>query len=41
MTAENEALLDNIGANPQQYYLNLHSTPLFPAGAIRGQLEPL
>jgi hypothetical protein len=35
----NEALLDNIAANPQQYYLNLHSTPSFPGGAIRGQLQ--
>jgi hypothetical protein len=34
----NEALLDNIAANPQQYYINLHSTPLFGPGAIRGQL---
>ncbi|MGH9279854.1 MAG: CHRD domain-containing protein [Acidimicrobiales bacterium] len=34
----NEALLDNISVNPQQYYLNLHSTPLYPGGAIRGQL---
>lgn len=34
----NEALLDNIAANPSQYYLNLHSTPNFPGGAIRGQL---
>jgi hypothetical protein len=35
----NEALLDNIAANPGQYYINLHSTPLFPGGAIRGQLR--
>ena len=34
----NEALLDNISVNPQQYYLNLHSTPNFGAGALRGQL---
>ncbi len=34
-----EALLDNIAANPGQYYINLH-TPTFPAGAIRGQLQP-
>ncbi len=38
-TVENEALLDNIAANPQQYYINLHSTPLYPGGALRGQLE--
>ena len=36
----NEALLDNLAANPQQYYLNLHST-LYPGGAIRGQLASI
>ncbi len=35
---ENEALLDNIAANPHQYYINLHNTP-FPGGALRGQLQ--
>ena len=35
----NEALLDNIAANPQQYYINLHSTPNYGPGAIRGQLQ--
>jgi hypothetical protein len=39
VTVANEALLDNITANPQQYYINLHSTPLYGAGAIRGQLQ--
>lgn len=34
----NEALLDNLAANPQQYYINLHSVPNFGPGAIRGQL---
>ncbi|HEX2023273.1 MAG TPA: CHRD domain-containing protein, partial [Acidimicrobiales bacterium] len=34
-----EALLDNIAANPLQYYINLHSVPLYPGGAIRGQLQ--
>jgi hypothetical protein len=34
----NEALLDNIAANPHQYYINLHNAP-FPGGAIRGQLQ--
>ena len=34
----NEALLDNIAANPHQYYINLHNTP-FPGGALRGQLQ--
>ncbi len=36
---ENEALLDNIAANPSQYYINLHSAPNFGPGAIRGQLQ--
>ncbi len=37
-SVSDEALLDNLSVNPQQYYLNLHSTPLYPGGAIRGQL---
>jgi hypothetical protein len=43
LTVENddEALLDNIAANPGQYYVNLHSTPNFGPGAIRGQLTRL
>lgn len=41
VTVENEALLDNVAANPGQYYINLHSTPLYPGGAIRGQLTRL
>jgi hypothetical protein len=41
VTVENEALLDNIAANPGQYYINLHSTPLYAGGAIRGQLQRL
>ena len=39
LTVENEALLDNIAANPGQYYINLHTQPLYGAGAIRGQLQ--
>lgn len=39
VTVADEALLDNIAANPQQYYLNLHTQPLYGAGAIRGQLQ--
>lgn len=35
----NEQLLDNIAANPQQYYINLHTLPLYGPGAIRGQLQ--
>jgi hypothetical protein len=41
VTVQNEALLDNIAANPGQYYINLHSVPLYPGGAIRGQLTRL
>ncbi len=39
VTVENEELLDNIAANPQQYYINLHTLPDFGPGAIRGQLQ--
>lgn len=39
LLVENEALLDNLAANPAQYYLNLHSSPNFGPGAIRGQLS--
>jgi hypothetical protein len=38
VSVADEALLDNISVNPQQYYINLHSVPLYPGGAIRGQL---
>ncbi len=34
------ALTDEIAANPLGFYLNAHTTP-FPAGAVRGQLQPL
>lgn len=34
------ALTDEIAANPLAFYLNAHTTP-FPAGAVRGQLQPL
>ena len=39
VTVANEALLDNIAANPHQYYINLHTQPFFGPGAIRGQLQ--
>jgi CHRD domain len=31
-------LIKAIRQNPSAYYVNVHSTPDFPAGAIRGQL---
>jgi len=30
---------DAIAANPSNYYVNVHSSPNFPGGAIRGQLR--
>lgn len=32
------ALAQDICANPQNFYVNYHTNPGFPAGAIRGQL---
>lgn len=32
------AFLTDLSANPQKYYVNIHTAP-FPAGAIRGQLN--
>jgi hypothetical protein len=37
-TVADEALLDNIAANPGQYYFNIHNQP-HPGGFIRGQLQ--
>ena len=34
-----EERLDDIAANPQNYYINLHTQPFFGPGAIRGQLQ--
>ena len=31
-------LIKAIRQNPDQYYVNVHSRPNFPAGAVRGQL---
>jgi hypothetical protein len=39
VTVANEELLDNIAANPGQYYINIHTQPLYAAGALRGQLQ--
>jgi hypothetical protein len=33
------ALLIDILANPDQYYVNVHTLPLYAAGAVRGQLR--
>lgn len=41
VTVADEALLDDIAANPGAYYINLHTLPNFAAGAIRGQLQPV
>jgi hypothetical protein len=37
-TVADEALLDNIAANPGQYYFNVHNLQ-YPGGFIRGQLQ--
>jgi hypothetical protein len=39
VTVESESRLDDIAANPQNYYINLHTQPNFGPGAIRGQLQ--
>ena len=39
VTVADEALLDDIAANPGKYYINLHTLPGFGPGAIRGQLQ--
>ena len=39
-TVENEALLDNIAANPGQYYFNIHNAE-YPGGFARGQLQAI
>ena len=39
VTVADEALLDDIAANPHKYYINLHTLPNFGPGAIRGQLQ--
>ena len=35
----NPRLLENIHENPDEYYVNVHTSD-YPAGAVRGQLEP-
>jgi hypothetical protein len=32
-------LINNIIQNPEQYYVNVHTLPLYAAGAVRGQLS--
>lgn len=33
-----ESLIDDILADPAEFYVNVHNTP-FPAGALRGQMD--
>ena len=33
------ALIKDIRQHPDAFYVNIHSTPNFPAGAVRGQLD--
>ena len=35
-----EAVLDDIAANPSDYYVNIHSHE-YPLGSLRGQLTPV
>jgi hypothetical protein len=37
----NRRLLNDIKRAPSKFYFNVHSTPNFPAGAIRGQIRHL
>jgi hypothetical protein len=32
-------LIKEIRKNPSAFYVNVHSTPVFEAGAVRGQLS--
>ena len=34
-----KGLIKDIRQHPDDYYVNVHSTPDFEAGAVRGQLE--
>jgi len=36
--AVDPALIAEIRTNPEQFYVNVHSSPNFPGGAVRGQL---
>jgi hypothetical protein len=40
VTSQDEALLDDIAANPGSYYINVHNAE-YPAGAARGQIQPV
>ena len=37
-TSADRALIKAIIQNPENYYVNVHTLPSFPAGAVRGQL---
>ena len=41
VTVDNRRLLSDIKRSPQKFYFNVHSTPNFPGGAIRGQIRHL
>jgi CHRD domain len=41
VSVTDKTLLSDIAAFPEEYYINVHSTPNFPAGAVRGQLHTL
>jgi hypothetical protein len=38
--ASNATTVNGISTNPTGYYVNVHDTPNFPGGEIRGQLSP-
>jgi hypothetical protein len=41
VSVDNRRLLSDIKRSPQKFYFNVHSTPNFPGGAIRGQIRHL
>jgi hypothetical protein len=38
-TSADRELIKNIIQNPEQYYVNVHTQPLYGAGAVRGNLS--
>lgn len=39
-TGVSAAVISRLIANPSNFYVNIHNSPPFPGGAIRGQLQP-